>query len=165
MRWFTSVQNCTEQKCQRFQPWVNSHQTFLIGHCIQEINRYVCDWLHCSTLQEHVVNIVNSHFWCGPERKNKYALDSLPDLQLRVFFAFVWVYLAPSCTFVELRLGLANCSKLQQGWHWDSMTNIWPQCRPCIYTKIILPRLQVHHEMSFPSMQHMLQVVVHRWSQ
>ncbi len=27
------------------------------GHCVQEINRYVCDWLHCSTLQICFCNI------------------------------------------------------------------------------------------------------------
>jgi len=25
----------------------NAEQTTLIGHCVQEILKHVCDWLHC----------------------------------------------------------------------------------------------------------------------
>ncbi len=30
--------------------------TRLSCHFVHEINRYVCDWLHCSTLQKHIEN-------------------------------------------------------------------------------------------------------------
>ncbi len=47
----------------------------LIGCWVQEINRYACDWLHCSTLQKNVEIETIS------QSANHNALDSLPNLQ------------------------------------------------------------------------------------
>ncbi len=89
----------------------------LIGHCVQETIRYVCDWLHFSMLQKH---IVNSNCWCSSACKHKYALDSLPDLKLWVLFCFCLLVASSSSTPVEPGLGLANCFKLHGGLHRDS---------------------------------------------
>ncbi len=44
---------------------------------VQEINSYVCDWLHWSALWKHVAN---RNFWCFPECKHKCVQEPLQNL-------------------------------------------------------------------------------------
>ncbi len=40
----------------RYRKKKQRYTTLLIGHCVHALNRHVCDWLQCSTLQKHVAN-------------------------------------------------------------------------------------------------------------
>ncbi len=61
-------------------------ETPLIGHCVPQINRYVCDWLKCSMLQKHI----NTNLWCSPGCKHAYALESTVR-QLQSTFVLLFV--------------------------------------------------------------------------
>ncbi len=104
MRGFESIQNSGLNKLEQ----ILTNVTPPIGRCVPEINRIVCDWLQCSTLQKHV----NITCVAIQSSNNKYTLElavrwlSLTFLLLFMYYVYfiIKVMFASVCILSSLSL-------------------------------------------------------------
>ncbi len=83
-----------------------THLNGMVDQRCSRVNRYVCDWLQCSTLKKHVVN---RNVWCSPELKHKFSPERLPNLYKMYPIITTW--------------GAFHCVR-----QWTCGVRVWEKC-------------------------------------